>query len=249
MSCERYEALLHGYADGELDAANVIEVDEHLSGCRACHESLSELQFVRVSLAAAHLGYRAPERVRASIARTVRPRFGLRSAGRWAAPAFSGALAASFALVLALPVRTAVPVEHEIVESHVRSMLADHLIDVASTSEHVVRPWFNGRIDFAPRVPNLGPDGFTLIGGRLDYVGDRVVAAMVYRAGRHAINVYAWPGPPSAAMSGSTQGYALVEWSEGTLRYTAISDAGPGEMRRFRSVFLASARRSGEQSL
>jgi anti-sigma factor RsiW len=123
------------------------------------------------------------------------------------------------------------------------------LIDVASTNEHVVRPWFNGRIDFAPRVPDLRPYGFTLIGGRLDYLGDKVVAAMVYRAGRHTINVYAWPGQSEAQMSGSSQGYAIVQWSEGSLRYTAISDAGAGEMGRFRNAFAASARRPGNGSL
>jgi anti-sigma factor RsiW len=159
----------------------------------------------------------------------------------------TGALAASLALLLVVPLQTTPTIEHELVESHVRSMLADHLIDVKTSDRHVVRPWFNGKIDFAPRVPELSPARFPLVGGRLDYVGDRVVAALVYRRRQHTINLFVWPQPAEMPTERELQGYSLAEWSEGNLRYGAVSDVDRNDLGRFRTAFQKSAGAGGDE--
>lgn len=169
------------------------------------------------------------ERVRASLANEPAPR------RRWSpAPVF--AFAAAFAAVAVLSwtvaLRFAAPTEadaivREVLDAHVRSLLLDNrLEDVASSDQHTVKPWFSGKLDFAPPVEDLASAGFVLAGGRLDFVDGRRVAALAYHYRKHVVNVFIWPAAGKAApVEFTRQGYSLVSWRGGGMQYWAVSDA------------------------
>jgi anti-sigma factor RsiW len=126
-----------------------------------------------------------------------------------------------------------------IVDTHVRSLMADHLVDVQSSDHHTVKPWFAGKVDFAPFVPELQANGFPLLGGRVELVSGHTAAALVYGRGLHKINLFIWPssatesGPPAAWFNG----YALVHWTDRGLSYWAVSDAAPDEVAMFERAY------------
>jgi anti-sigma factor RsiW len=124
----------------------------------------------------------------------------------------------------------------EIVSSHVRSLMADHLTDVPSTDQHTVKPWFNGKVDFSPQVTDLTQQGFTLVGGRLDYVENKPVVALVYLRRKHFINLFTWLSSVDAHDAGKTwtrQGYNLIHWTKSSMTYWAVSDITPTELEEF----------------
>src|SRR5438270_248997 len=155
----------------------------------------------------------------------------------WLAPAFAGALAASLAMITLIPTSTQSVVDQEIVSSHVRSLQPGHLTDVQTTNQHIVKPWFNGKIDFSPPVPELADVGFPLAGGRLDSLGGKTVAAIVYHRRLHTVNLYVWPAKDSAERSFVKDGFAVTEWSRNGLRFAAVSDIPPAEVRQFEILF------------
>jgi anti-sigma factor RsiW len=124
------------------------------------------------------------------------------------------------------------PLAEEVVGSHIRSLMADHLIDVASSDQHTVKPWFDGRLDLAPAVVDLKAQGFTLLGGRLDYIDRQPVAAVVYQRGKHLINLFAWPsgGTPAPLRAMTIRGYNVLSWTAGDLAYWAFSDVNPKDL-------------------
>ena len=131
--------------------------------------------------------------------------------------------------------------ESTLLAGHLRALLPGHEIDVASSDRHVVKPWFTGQVDFAPPVPDLTADGFPLSGGRLDYVEDRKVAALVYRRRKHIINVFVEKADPAArpaAQAASKDGYNIVRWRIGDLEFAAVSDLNRKELDQFRTLFL-----------
>ena len=152
----------------------------------------------------------------------------------WSFVPSAAALAASLFLVLAAPKNTS-SIQNEILESHVRSLLVDHLTDVASSDQHTVKPWFNGKIDFSPPVVDLAAQGFPLVGGRVDYIGGRVVAALIYRRHGHFINVFVWPAPSAATTTTTLEGYTLTNWTENGLNFWAVSDTA--DVTQFRDKF------------
>jgi anti-sigma factor RsiW len=261
--------LIHGLVDGELDAANAFAIETHLKSCSDCRAELSRIEVVREQIAAAQLGDRAPEALRARIdamldaepaaaprARPTPPQRPPRLvvtgggvaahvlSGRWASGALVGALAASLALVLAVPQLTLTGTEDQIVQSHVRSLLVGHVVDVATSNRHVVKPWFNGKVDFAPPVPELADAGFPLVGGRLDYIDGHETAAIVYRRRLHTINLFVRPAKTLSIPVGVAtrhEGYSLAHWTAGGLDYWAVSDIDPKELELFKRLYAGRA--------
>jgi anti-sigma factor RsiW len=244
-TCPDKELLLGALIDGELDAANVQAVETHLATCHGCAQQLARLQALREELRTPGVAPRAPEalrrRIEADLARedrARRPR--LRAAAPWAVSGVMTALAASFAVLAIHPASGGL--EDELVADHIRSTLASHLVDVQTSDRHTVKPWFNGKIDFAPPVADLADRGFPLVGGRLDYVRNRPVAALVYRRSRHLINLFVWPsspGPSRPPEQASRQGYAVEHWRSGGLEFWAVSDVEPHDLAAFRDAYVA----------
>lgn len=241
MTCER--ALeVQAYADGELDAVSALAVEQHLetcADCRALHDGIVEM---RTALKRDARYYRPAatfvHRVHNDIAhddKAARRRttFGARSF--WAG-AFGGvaatALAASLALFVMLP-SAQDQLANDVEAAHVRSLIGDHLIDVASSNHHVVKPWFAGRADISPPVADYAAQGFTLVGGRLDYVDGRRAAVLVYRHGAHVVNVFVWKDDGwLGARVKDVNGYNILSWKEGGLFFCAVSDMEAGELHK-----------------
>jgi len=158
---------------------------------------------------------------------------------RWLAPGLVGAIAASLAMITLLPPGSQSIIDQELVSSHVRSLQPGHLTDVQTTNQHIVKPWFNGRIDFAPPVPELADVGFPLAGGRLDSIGGKTVAAIVYHRRLHTVNLFIWPAKDGGERSFVKDGFAVKEWSRNGLRFAAVSDIPAGELQQFHKLFEA----------
>src|SRR5438105_7870201 len=128
----------------------------------------------------------------------------------------------------------------QLIASHVRSLMANHLTDVGSSDQHTVKPWLDAKLDFAPAVVDLSNEGFPLIGGRLDYLDNRAVAALIYQRRKHFINLFVWPAAPDETRTPKTitrQGYQLLHWVESDLNYWAVSDINEKELQEFKQLF------------
>ncbi|HET7281743.1 MAG TPA: anti-sigma factor [Sphingomicrobium sp.] len=240
-ACVDQELLLGGLVDNELDAANVAMVEAHVARCEGCREQLERLQAVRNLLRSEGVRHSAP----AALSRRIASMPELAAPGasndnrllRWLGPGVIGALAASLALVTLMPPGADSVVDQEIVSSHVRSLQPGHLTDVQTTNQHIVKPWFNGRIDFSPPVPELADQGFPLAGGRLDSINGKTVAAIVYHRRLHTVNLFIWPARDAAERSFVKDGFTVKEWSRNGLRFAAVSDIAPAELQQFHKLF------------
>jgi anti-sigma factor RsiW len=245
-ACVDQELLLGALVDGELDAANVALVEAHVARCEGCREELERLEAVQSLLAREGVRHAVPDALAARI--TALPELSPKPANRnwlpgWLVPGAIGALAASLAMVTLIPPATQSAVDEQLVSSHVRSLQPGHLTDVQTTNQHIVKPWFNGRIDFSPPVPELADKGFPLAGGRLDSIDGKTVAAIVYHRRLHTVNLFVWPDKPSTEKSFVQDGFALVEWSDAGLRFAAVSDISPQELREFKGLFRIQSKR------
>ncbi len=239
-ACTDRELLLGGLVDGELDAANIALVEAHVARCEGCREELERLEAVRNLIRSDGVRHTTPQALRQRIADL--PEISPRRANAnrlpsWLAPGVVGALAAALAIVALPGAGDEAMIDQQLVSSHVRSLQPGHLTDVQTTNQHIVKPWFNGKVDFAPPVPELADQGFPLAGGRLDSIGGKTVAAIVYRRRLHTVNLFVWPAKPSAARSSVEDGFAIAEWSEGGLYFAAVSDIPPQELRQFERIF------------
>ena len=254
MGCDDVAAQVGAYLDDELVPDLVGRIQEHLRGCAACTR-LYERQRAMNSVVRQHAHYytapkHLPRGIRSSLrtlAEAERPR--RRAAWGWFASGAAFACAATLALTVSLfqlgP--RGEGIEQELVAAHVRSLMANHLTDVASSDQHTVKPWFNGKLDVAPPVADLTAEGYPLIGGRLDYVDRRAVVALVYRHNQHPINLFIWPAG-TAALPGETvtrRGYNLVHWEEGGMSFWAVSDLNAAELQDFRQLIARSTQPAG----
>ncbi len=254
-ACDDKSLLLNALIDGELDAANTIALEQHIKTCPGCAKALAEAQAVRAALSTSGVAYTAPEafkrRLRIALDAETKAAAPTRKAksplaglwGRWTGWAAGGAtaLAAALALTVFAVQAPSASLADELVSDHVRSLLASHLMDVPTSDRHTVKPWFDGKVAFAPSVIDLADQGFPLAGGRLDYVRGQRAAAIVFRRRLHVINVFVWPatGGDRLAQEGARDGYNLVHWTAGGLNYWAVSDLDATELRQFRELYLA----------
>lgn len=215
MTCRDFEELGGAWLDGELDLVRGVELEAHARECAACTARLEADEALRDAVRAQPY-YRRPAPV------VHRQAMALRYAGMAAALA----AAVYFLFFFYRP-----PMEHRVVEAHVRSLLANHLLDVPSSDRHTVKPWFAGKLDYSPDVKT--PPGFELLGGRLDYLVDRPVAALVYRRRLHIVNVFVWPSGDrdrSPSMR-SERGFQVMHWASGGMTWWAVSDLNGEELR------------------
>jgi anti-sigma factor RsiW len=254
LSCQRAEDWIHGYLDGELDLARSLEVEQHMRECEVCARSYRTQTTLRSSLKGESLYYGAPEklkkRIQSSLRKEAKTEVFPRAFGwRWLRVGASVA----FMLLIGVVVWRLMPrsvrlsgdelLAQEIVSDHVRSLqMPGHLTDVLSSDQHTVKPWFDGKVDFAPPVRDFASQDFRLYGGRLEYLNNRPVATLIYQRRLHYINLFIWP----AEQAGSTgevaiqrQGYNLIHWSSSGMNFWAISDLNSVELREF--AFLAQA--------
>jgi len=244
-ACVDQELLLGALVDGELDAANTALVEAHVSRCDGCREQLERLQATRNLLRGEGVRHAAPAALASRIAAL--PELQPKAANdnrvlRWLGPGAVGAIAAALAMVMVLPSATETVVDQELVSSHVRSLQPGHLTDVQTTNQHIVKPWFNGRIDFSPPVPELADHGFPLAGGRLDSINGKTVAAIVYHRRLHTVNLFVWPAKDAADRAFVKDGFTVREWSRNGLRFAAVSDVPPAEVRQFETLFTERTR-------
>jgi anti-sigma factor RsiW len=248
MSCERADSVLHAYFDNELDALSAAEFERHLPECPECASGLATLKSLRSSIKDAGLYKRTPAALRTKVLadlHAVKPVFipARRTEWRWLAVAAVLLLFAYTGWRAVLVLRGDNPealLAAEVVDAHLRSLQPGHLNDVISTDQHTVKPWFDGKIDFAPPVRDFAAQGFPLEGGRLDVVHGRTTAALVYGRRKHFVNVFIWPtGEPDAAPhSGSSQGYQWLEWRKGNMEFYAVSDTAASDLAELQQLFV-----------
>jgi anti-sigma factor RsiW len=238
------QALLHGYVDGELGLLKNLEIEQHLQECSACACAHTDLQALRAAIKGSGLSYEPPPGLRGRIQAALRPAEKAPPAPRrfrWRALALAASVLVLFAgwgLAHYTSRRSAEAVlTRELVAAHVRSqMLPNHRVDIASSDRHTVKPFFDGKLDFSPPVHNLAKEGFPLIGGRLDYLDNRPVAALVYQRRQHFINLFIWPTSQIAEASPRSltrHGYHLVHWEQAGMTFWAVSNLGEGELEEF----------------
>ena len=247
MTHPAFEGLLDAYLDGELAAPDAAELEQHLRGCPECSR-LERRRRVASNAVREHLPrFPAPELLRARVRAAARAEASAR--GRRRVPWWSAlAVAASLAVValgsrqLALRGAAEEAITDQVLASHVRSLMPGHLTDVVSSDQHTVKPWFNGKLDFSPVVYDFAGVGFPLVGGRLEYVDGRPVAALVYGRRQHVINVFLWPagqrrtaGPRTTTL----QGYHLLHWATPAYTYWVASDLGQSELGGFVALLRA----------
>ncbi len=249
MSCDFSGTLLHAYLDGELDAVRAAEFERHLENCRECTATLGAAESLRASLQRAQLYETAPPELRKKIRSKLKISAASTSrspvaAWRWLAAAAAILLVTGVAWFAVPHSRSDNPesvTSAEVIDAHIRSLQAGHLTDVTSTDQHTVKPWFDGKLDFIPPVHDFVDEGFPLIGGRLDVLGERNVAALVYGRRKHFINVFVWPTKdPDTPIHrpGSRQGYQWVHWRHQGMEFCAVSDVSAQDLHELAQLFI-----------
>lgn len=263
--CVEMRLLVQADVDGELPPANAAGVEAHLEHCLDCTMLKAQLIAFSQRMRQEVTYHAAPEQLRAAMRarlaavspsaeekletanndtandnvslwlRLPRPRSGA------AMPFGAGfALAACLALVFILPSSGGLP--DAVVSDHIRALEPGHLMDVVSTDQHTVKPWFDGRLDFAPPVKDFKVQGFLLVGGRLDYLDNKKVAALIYRRRQHLIDLYVWPDDgrlDHGPTKGNRSGYNFLHWRQDGMTCWAVSDLAPDQLAEFAALFRA----------
>jgi anti-sigma factor RsiW len=269
MNCEEATKLMDGYLDGELDPITSQAIERHLQDCANCDQAYKAHGLLIRAIGNTNPYYKAPaglrDRIQSSlreevaeppmpnVARNAQPVFpGKQSEPRtvllgapWNWLGLAAATIAAAIIALNFVPRLRQPgvdqvLATQLIASHVRSLMANHLTDVASSDQHTVKPWLDARLDFAPAVVDLSPRGFPLVGGRLDYLDNRPVAALVYQRRKHFINLFVWPATTDAVQTTNTitrQGYQLLHWADSDFNYWAVSDVNANDLQTFKQQF------------
>lgn len=248
--------VLDAYIDGELDEPRAEEARAHAEVCRRCAAAVEDRRALRESVRRAGLYRPASASLRAAVLRDARANDGdgrvLRArTPRWAWGSLAACVTLSAALLwMFVSTRAASDpdlIVREAVSSHIRSLMASHLADVAASDQHTVKPWFAGKLDFSPGVVDFAAEGFPLTGGRLDYVAGRPVAAVVYQRRAHIINLFTCPDGARTRSKQAVQdrGYNAVAWSDGAMRYCAVSDLSAPELMTFADLVAGSKASAG----
>lgn len=248
MSCEQSQMQLHAYFDGELDAASAAAFEGHLKACAECRSNLASEEALRASIVNANLYERAPASLRRSIAAQLSPATGAARARSTQRANFGWrglALAASFLIAAVIgwqvhsyfpSLSSQPPMVAAALDAHLRSLQPSHLADVESTDQHTVKPWFDGKLAFAPPVRDFATDGFPLLGGRIDVLNGNTVAALIYGRRKHIINVFVWSASAAdvdrSAHSGASQGYNWATWQSGGFAFCAVSDVNAADLQQ-----------------
>ncbi len=248
MSCELANSILHGYLDGELDAVRAAEFERHLESCRECAAAFGAAESLRSSLQRAQLYETAPATLRTRIRADLKAAASAAGvertpAWRWLAVAASILIIGTVSWFVLSNFRPGTPstfAAAELIDAHIRSLQAGHLTDVTSTDQHTVKPWFDGKLDFAPPVKDFTDEGFPLVGGRLDVLGGKSIAALVYGRRKHFVNVFVWPtheADLAAQAPGSRQGYQWVYWRHQGMEFCAVSDVSASDLLELAQLF------------
>jgi len=269
MNCQEIADLMDGYLDGELDALTSQKIEQHLRDCPKCEQAYEVETAMAHAISQAAPYYKAPlelrERIQVSLREAIGAPTGRGAAGagllpvrrpeavrrgvvfdvpwNWLALAAAIVLAAIVASIFLPRVRQPGADQFlatQLIASHVRSLMADHLTDVASSDQHTVKPWLDVKLDFAAPVVDLSGDGFPLIGGRLDYLDNHSVAALVYQRRKHFVNLFIWPTTAADSKEQKIverEGYHLVHWIDGDFTYWAVSDVSVGDLQNFQRSF------------
>ena len=258
MNCRECHDFIDAYIDNELDVATAILVKQHLRDCSQCQQLLESRKVVGALLKNPQVPFEVPDSLRRKIQSALPPAAsrakrgsGSRSAIAWFSVPL--ALAAAFAVVLGLVFlyqgttldrSRGNALANEVMSSHLRSLLATHLLDVPSTDQHTVKPWFDGKLKFSPPVQDFSEHGFRLIGGRLDYLNGREVAALVYQRNKHIINLFIWPSESGGSTAGQSfvkDGYNVLHWEHDGFEFWAVSDVNAVDLRAFASLEMQQA--------
>ena len=248
MRCASSRHLLELHLDGELSASESAEIQEHIENCASCSGLYQGLERLQSDIRTQVTRYRAPAQLQQSIQAALRKAAASEPQAphmhwNWMAVAASVLLFASMAWNIAfLTSRDSATdvLAREVLSSHLRSLMGTHLLDVPSSDQHTVKPWFNGKLNFSPDVKDFTSQGFRLVGGRVEYISDRPVAALVYQRRQHFINLFTWPSS-SSSQNGYSEtkrsGYNLVSWTEGGMTCWAVSDLQPSELEQFAQLY------------
>jgi anti-sigma factor RsiW len=243
MTCREAEPLLHARLDHELDMAGSASIDQHLSECRTCAAQYAALQDLHEEIVAADLAYApAPaleQKLAAQFLREKRSLFSFWNRPWRNAYVMAGAAVGVAILIFSVSIarvsRETDAVGVEVLDNHLRALQPSHLVDVPSSDQHTVKPWFQGKTSFSPPVPDLTKDDFILIGGRLEVIHQQPAAAIVYRRRQHVISLYVSPSPgaDTKAELRDMGGYHLLHWMQNNMSYWAVSDVDPNDLRKF----------------
>lgn len=260
MKCEEVEPLLDAYLDGEMELSRSLEIEKHLAGCRACLKRLEQTKELVTLVKEKARRFDAPgqfhTRMRAALraeAPPIEPKISWwRPLGfDWILPAAAAAAAVAIVAFVLSVKNSSDSLIQQAMENHIRSLMANHLADVASTDQHTVKPWFAGKLDYSPPVVDPDPSGFPLIGGRLDLLAHRSVAAIVYQRRKHYINLFIWPETEAASSTPpknlrTRDGYHFLAWAESGMNYLAVSDLDEKELGEFARMIRAQTKLLGK---
>ena len=245
MTHASFEAQVDAYLDGELAAGDARALETHLAQCAECTRFRDRRLELRAAIVTGVPTFQAPPALRDRVLAAARGsspsaraprRFTVQNLWRPLALAASFAVVALGSWTLALQRAAGEALADDVLASHIRSLMPGHLADVPSSDQHTVKPWFNGRLDYSPPVYDFAGRGYPLLGGRIDYVGGRAVAALVYGRRQHVINVLLWPaasGPAGGPSTRTRQGYHELHWTTGDSTYWVVSDLGLAELEEF----------------